>query len=283
MNVRFGRRAGALVGAAVAVPLVAASIAYGCTALATLSLNNTQADAGGSVSGSGRAFSNATRGSASPEPVIVHFNTRTGPVLWSGRPDAGGNVAFNFNVPGDVQAGSYAIIATQNTADGQPVPGTPARATLTVSGPRATANATPVAATDRSTGSPAAQAAVQPAPGRQAAAAAPGAVAVAPAPAAVNAPAGSAASSPAGAPAVAGPAAAPATATAADNARVVAPAASAPAPAAGQRSTMVGARPDSSAALPLALVAAGLVLTLTTTGMVVARRRKDAALSWTRR
>lgn len=278
-----GRRVWAVIGAVVAAPLIAASIAYACTALATLALNPGQADAGQGVNGTGRGFSNATRGAASPEPVIVRFNTRSGQELWRGRPDAGGNVAFSFIVPGNVAPGSYTLIATQNTADGQPVPGTPARASLNVSGPRASANAAPVAAPDRSDQAPAPQVVAQPAgrAGASAPAVAPGASTAPDAATAVAAP-GADASAPGAASGVAAaPAGAPAAA--ADNARAASPSASGAPPAAEQRRAMIGTPSEGLTLLPLALVAAGVILTLAATGMVLARRREEKALAWTRR
>ena len=276
MKLRLGRRALGLIGAAVAVPMVAASIAYACTALATIGLNPAQGDAGTQVQGSGRGFSRATSG---VEPVILRFGSRTGPELWRGRADAGGNINFSFTVP-KANPGSYAIIATQNTSDGQAVPGTPARATFTVTGaPAASSQAPPAAAPQRSASAPAARPGTQAVPG--------------PAPAGAPAPAvagqsgtvgssplagGIAASTQGGPPSVTGATAAPG---------VAATPAGAPAPfgapAAEERRTVLGAESDGLAVLPLALVAAGLVLTLAAAGLVVARRREDKALAWTRR
>ncbi|MGH9283955.1 MAG: hypothetical protein ACRD0S_13590, partial [Acidimicrobiales bacterium] len=119
---------------AVAVPLIAASIAFACGALASLSVNATSADAGATISGVGRGFSSSHGGAASAEPVVLHFNSRTGAVLWSGRPDANGVIELSFTVP-KVEPGSYTLIATQTNADGEPAPGTPARASFTVTGP----------------------------------------------------------------------------------------------------------------------------------------------------
>lgn len=267
----------ALAGAAVAVPLVAASIAYACTALATIGLNPAQGDAGTQVQGTGRGFSRATTG---VEPVILRFNTRTGQELWRGRPDAGGNISFSFTVP-QAAPGSYAIIATQNTADGQPVPGTPARAAFTITGrPAATPAAQPAAGPQQPTAAPASRPAAQAVPGAAPAAAGTPAPAVAAQPGVVAgspvAP-GIAPSTQGGPPNLTGtPASSP----------VVNPvAAPAPfgAPAAEERRTVLGASSEGVGLLPLALVAAGVVLTLTAMGMVVARRREDKALAWTRR
>ena len=119
---------------AVAVPLIAASIAYACGALASLSVSASSADAGATISGVGRGFSNSHGGAPSAEPVVLHFNSRSGPVLWSGRPDANGVIEFSFTVP-QVDPGSYTLIATQTNADGEPAPGTPARTSFTVTGP----------------------------------------------------------------------------------------------------------------------------------------------------
>ena len=279
MKLRLGRRALGVVGAAVAVPLVAASIAYACTALATLGLNPTQGDAGTQVQGTGRGFSRATSG---VEPVILRFGSRTGTELWRGRPDAGGNISFSFTVP-KVNPGSYAIIATQNTADGQAVPGTPARASFTVTGaPAASPAAAPAA--------PAPRAIAAPAPATR-----PGSQAV-PAPAPAGAPAQAVAGQPgtvAGSPVAGGigsstqggPPSVTGTGAAAPGVAATPAGAPAPfgAPAAEERRTVLGAESDGLALLPLALVAAGLVLTLAAAGLVVARRREDKALAWTRR
>ena len=274
---------------ALAVPLVAASIAYACGALASLSVNTQSADSGTTVTGMGRNFSNAHGGAPSAEPVVLHFNTRTGPVLWSGRPDASGSVEFSFQVP-RVAAGSYTVIATQNNADGVAVGGTPARASLTVAGPVSEAIAAEAAAP------------AEPAAAAPAAAPAPAAVAT-PAPAAapatprvrVAAPARTVAAAPAAAPAVAAapaPVAAPAPAVEATPAPVAAPAPVvapapevAPAAAPARRSVMVSMSggSDGSPALAIALVGVGLVLALGASALVLAGRRDSKAPARVRR
>lgn len=253
-----------------AAPVVAASIAYACGALATMSLNPGQGDPGTTINGVGRGFS------SQGEPVVVRFGGSKGQVLWSGRPDANGSTNMAFQVP-NVNPGSYTIMATQNNQDGQPVPGSPARAELTVTG-RPIVNSAPT----QQAGPSQQPVATSPAAAPQ------GANSVAPA-----------AASPAPQPAAAGsvdPATgqvvtpAPAVAPAAQPAPGAAPVA-APVPAVGSanrssasnvapRSTMVGTRSSGSPALPLALVGAGLVLTLAATASVIAgRRREDKALS----
>ncbi len=269
MKKLLGRRS-LIVGLGIlAAPVVAASIAYACTALATLSLNPGQGDPGTTVNGVGRGFSSVG------EPVVVRLGGSNGQVLWSGRPDANGSANVSFQIPGSLTAGSYVIMATQNNADGQPIPGSPARSEFTVTG-RPVESSTPP----------------QPAAPTQQPASAPAA-----------APRGASSVAP-----TAAPAAQPAVAGSVDpvTGQVVAPAAAAsasaapaapgaapvavPVPAVGSnrntasnvapRSTMVGTRSTGSPVLPMALVGAGLLLTLAATASVIAgRRRDDKALS----
>lgn len=274
----------------VAVPLVAASIAYACSALASLSVDIQSADSGVTVNGVGRNFSNAHGGAPSSEPVVLHLNSRTGAVLWSGRPDANGNVEFSFQVP-RVASGSYALIATQNNADGVPVSGTPARAAFTVAGPisDAIAAAEAAPAAEPVAAAPAVAPAPAPAPAPAAAPAVTRAPAVAPrvrvapaAPAVAPAPAAAAP-----APAVAAPApaveATPAPVAAPAPAVTPAPEAAPAAPA--RRSVMVSmsGSSDGSPALAIALVGIGLVLALGASALVLAGRRDSKVPAKARR
>ncbi|MGI8685392.1 MAG: hypothetical protein ACR2MO_09945, partial [Acidimicrobiales bacterium] len=109
-----------------------ASMAYACSVLSTLAVEPGTGAAGETISGTGRSFSRVDVGNV--EPVQVRLGSTTGALLWSGRPDAGGNIAFSFVVP-PVAPGSYAIIASQRTSDGTMVAGTPARASFQVTGP----------------------------------------------------------------------------------------------------------------------------------------------------
>ncbi|MGH9176963.1 MAG: hypothetical protein ACRD0N_00205, partial [Acidimicrobiales bacterium] len=117
--------------AGVVVPLIVASFAYACTSLATLSVTPAEATSGATVAGVGKNFIPHGADRPSTEPVVVRFNSRTGTPLWSGRPDASGNISFSFTVP-DVAPGQHTIIATQNDANGNPASGTPARVAFTV-------------------------------------------------------------------------------------------------------------------------------------------------------
>ncbi|HET7486640.1 MAG TPA: hypothetical protein VFJ85_01830 [Acidimicrobiales bacterium] len=272
----------------VAIPLVAASIAYACSALASLSLTPSTGDVGATISGVGKGFSNSHGGAPSSEPVKLHFNSRTGPVLWEGRPDAAGTVAFTFSVP-RVAAGSYTLIATQTNADGQPAPGTPARAQFTVAGPLADSVAAELAAPVQSTetAAPAAAPVAAPAPAPAPAPAARTATAprVRTAPAAkpvVAAPAPVQVQAPAPAPEANTPPAPPAPAVTPAPVTPVAPATPVTSPA-RRSATVAAASSDHSPALAIGFVVVGLLLVVGAVAMVVAGRRSSRARAEARR
>jgi len=271
---------------ALAVPLLAASFAYACGALASLSINPGSADAGATVNGTGANFASVGMGAPTVEPVVIRLGSRTGPTLWAGRPDATGAIAFAFQVP-KVDPGTYVVLAMQNNADGQPASGTPVRATLEVTGPAPVVAAPVVAPAPEPAAAPAAAAAPAPAqtPVRAAAprvrVAAPVTRAAAPAPAAAAAPAVAPAVVPdpvTPAPAVEAPVAAQAPA--------VTPAPeSVPATAPARRSVMVSMSggDDGSPVLAIALVGIGLVLALGASALVLAGRREGKAPARARR
>ena len=120
------RRLGLFLIFGAAIPLVVAASAWACAALATLRLDTRAAAPGTEVSGVGRNYSPA--GSF----VTVRLGGRKGPVLWEGPPAGSrGNIRPTFEVPA-VKPGSYVIVATQSTATGAPVAGTPGRAALRI-------------------------------------------------------------------------------------------------------------------------------------------------------
>ena len=126
---------------ATAVPVAGASIAYACTALATLSFTSGSAAPGATVSGTGRGFNGGGHGTeAGATPVVLHWQTRNGPVLTTTAPtDAAGNISYSFTVPANTAAGQYVVIGIQtDPAKGTPFYGTPARQALqvTVAGSR---------------------------------------------------------------------------------------------------------------------------------------------------
>ena len=126
-----GRRQASIGVAIAAAVLTYVSAAFACGPVASLKLGSSAAPPGAQVNATGSGFSNSYGGAPSAEPVVVQWDSRTGPVLWSGRPDATGAISFTFTVP-SAPPGDHNVIATQTNADGEPAPGTPARAVLTV-------------------------------------------------------------------------------------------------------------------------------------------------------
>ncbi|HWF52511.1 MAG TPA: hypothetical protein VG294_17850 [Solirubrobacteraceae bacterium] len=119
-----------LILAGVAVPLSFASLAYACGVLATVHFNHASTSPGASISAIGGNYSTAKTASL----VVLRFNGRAGTVLWSGHPDANGSIHSTFTVP-SVGPGYYLIFASQTTATGAPVAGTPGRAVLRIGSP----------------------------------------------------------------------------------------------------------------------------------------------------
>lgn len=229
-----------LVLGAMAAVVMAASVAFACAAITTLTLESGTAAAGSTVDGRGDAF----RHGDGFENVVLSFESRDGQQLWTGPVAEDRTVQYSFTVP-NVAPGHYALIATQLTADGKPVPGSPARTTLQVTAPAAASGAA-VAQTEVAT-MPA------PAPVEEVAAPAPAPVpeAVAPAQATATEPAAAAPAAPA---AVTPPAAvtapAPVEAPAPAQATVTEPAAAVVAPAATPRQFLVDAPAVVASAAP---------------------------------
>ncbi len=113
------------------IPLAVASTAWACGVLSTLTLNSSSASPGQSVTAIGVNYS--PRAGASP--VTIHLKTRTGKVLATTVPNAGGNINTTFPIPSTTKPGWYVVMATQSNADGTPKAGTPGRTTLRVRGP----------------------------------------------------------------------------------------------------------------------------------------------------
>lgn len=118
------------VAGVVVLPLAAA---WACTSLATLSINPQAGTSGQTVTATGARFSSTASGAS---PVEIRWNSSTGPLLATVAPSASGTINFSFVAPaGD--AGYYTVIASQKTATGAPVSGTPARATFALNSPAA--------------------------------------------------------------------------------------------------------------------------------------------------
>lgn len=114
-----------LIMGAAAIPLAVVSVAFACGRLATLNLQPSPVKQGATASGFGRNYTAAPTAS----DVTLHFNSRNGPVLWSGHPSPNGEIVPSFTVP-NVKSGYYTILAMQTTQTGAPSAGTPGRATL---------------------------------------------------------------------------------------------------------------------------------------------------------
>lgn len=268
---------------AVAAPVVGASLAYACTALATLSLNPGSGAEGQTITVTGRGFSqHDPADSRTGQPVEIRFDSVRAPLLATAAPGADGTFTAQIKVP-QVPAGDHVVIATQNRADGRPASGTPARQSFTVvASPKAVANTSP--------SGPAPQ---QPArgPASQAAPAQVGALPASggPAPAVVeqgsSGPGSQAGNNQGVAPAAQGTPNGPSGAGAVATNPVAAPVpfgTPASAPAVGPRSMMTPASGPSPALAGL-LVAVGLILSLGGAAMVVAGRRGSRTEALARR
>lgn len=128
-----------LVTAVVAVGFVAT--AFACTALATLETATAATPSGTNVMATGTSFAATGAG-----PVVIHWNGVSGPEVGRAAPDAQGNISAAIAVPKSAGPGQYVLVATQAKANGSPVYGTPARASLAVSAPDGTVPAAPAGA-----------------------------------------------------------------------------------------------------------------------------------------
>ena len=189
---------------ALAVPVGTASLAYACTALATLTVTSGAAAPGQTISGTGKGFNGGLHGAdpltATRTPVVMRLNSRSGPILGSFVPiNTAGDLVFSFTAP-NVPAGQHVLIGVQNDpATGNPYYGTPARQSITIAAAAARADASradgvsaPVAA-DQAATAPATKATPAPPVPAPAAAAAASANATRPSQTAGAAAAGSAA------------------------------------------------------------------------------------------
>ena len=115
-----------------AVPVCAVAVAYGCTALATVSTSNPSAVAGSSVAVAGKFFAPHDPADIRTSPALIHLDTVDAPAIASASPDAAGTFSVPITVPATIAAGDHVLIVTQNGSDGAPAFGTPARTILTV-------------------------------------------------------------------------------------------------------------------------------------------------------
>ncbi len=111
------------------LPLAAASVAWACGVLATVSLNTKLASPGQTVTVTGKNYSAA--GNASE--VTLRLKNRKGTVLTTAVPSANGKIDKTFNLPASLSPGWYTVMATQ-TVDGKPKAGTPGRTNMRIQG-----------------------------------------------------------------------------------------------------------------------------------------------------
>jgi hypothetical protein len=109
-------------------PLAAA---WACLPVASLTSNPAQAQPGSQVTITGSEFGS--------NPVDIHFNALTGPVLATLTPDSNGTFSGAVTIPSDAAPGSAVLVATEAAATPKgpkgSSPGVPARALIQVVGP----------------------------------------------------------------------------------------------------------------------------------------------------
>lgn len=120
-----------LVATAVAMTMIVGT-AFACTNLATLNLSAAAGQAGDTITVTGSSFSVPSEGEI--PAVVMTWNGVEGEELASVTPDSAGNVSATFEIP-DGQPGYYVIVASQTDEEGEPMYGTPARASFQILGP----------------------------------------------------------------------------------------------------------------------------------------------------
>jgi hypothetical protein len=262
----------------VAAPVALGSVAYACQSLSTLHANPGTSPAGGSITLYGKNYSSAATSSV----ISIRLDTRDGRVIGTFSPRS---ILDNVTVtvPGDVAVGQHTLLATQTTAAGNAVSGSPGRTTLSVTAARTSTQGSAASAAAATSSEPVAATPAAAAP------AAPAAVSSAPAIATAAAAGTSAARIDAPVAPAASPAAAPTAAVATESVAtnvVAAPAApAAPAAAEAAQVTVGGLLPASSSSnsiLPGLTLGAGLALVLLSLGAFIKSSRNvrsDAPLA----
>jgi hypothetical protein len=123
------RRRLAVLSGAIAAPVVVASAAFACQSLATLTLDKKAGPSGTEVTVlQGANYS----GSPTSSRIEFHLDTRTGPLLGATAGPQSNISGTKFTVSGP--DGWHVILATQYTASGAPVAGTPGKASFQIGG-----------------------------------------------------------------------------------------------------------------------------------------------------
>lgn len=130
----------------VATVLVTAATAWACTNLASLNISSPSGSPGMKLDISGTAY--ATKGGSD---VVVRWDSLSGPVLATVKPDATGTIHGSVTVPADARPGPHVLLATQDYTDSSgkttAAYGTPARAGFTIGAVPAATPASEAAAT----------------------------------------------------------------------------------------------------------------------------------------
>lgn len=115
-------------GASLAL-FVISGVAWACIPQATMTMDQSAAEAGETVSGSGSGFRPGV-------PVEIRWDDMAGELLWRGPPSSvDGKVNFSFAVPTDAQPGYYTVLGYQSGSVDEDR--SPARTTLQVVGQEA--------------------------------------------------------------------------------------------------------------------------------------------------
>ena len=125
------RRVGFFLMGSAAVPLVVASTAWACAALATLKVSDSSVAAGQTIGVSGVSYGS----SATDTDVTVRLNSRRGPVLGTISKPASGSSSINGSVqiPANVRPGWHVLLGMQDRGS-TPKSGTPGRVAVRVRG-----------------------------------------------------------------------------------------------------------------------------------------------------
>ena len=217
----------------VAGPVALGSVAYACQSLTTLHVNPGTAAAGSTVQVFGKNYSSNVASS----PILIRLDTRDGEIIGQFSPRS---IIDNqpVTIPASVAAGAHILLATQTTATGNAVSGSPGRADIIITAARTTSQGSAASAAAATSGDPVAA---------TPAAATPASPAVAAVTPAADAAVATVASGPAAR--TAAPAPAPATtgaAAAAADAAVAADVATTPAAAAGPSGPAGPSAPDAA-------------------------------------
>jgi len=115
------------------VLLIPAAVAWACLPVASMTSSPTAAQAGQQVHLTGSEFYGTN-------PVLIHFNALTGPVLATFTPDTNGNFAGTVTIPSNAQPGPAVLVATEAAATaagptGGSSAGVPTRTVVQIVGP----------------------------------------------------------------------------------------------------------------------------------------------------